>query len=66
MDRRARGLTPGVLWTAPWAGAALLLAWVVSVAGATGWSPTVNWVLLGAGVGVLAARAFVEALRARA
>lgn len=33
-----------------------LLVWVISVAGATGWSPTVNWCLFGAGLGLLAVR----------
>jgi hypothetical protein len=35
----------------------LLLAWAVSVTGATGWSATVNWVLLLAAVGLLGVRA---------
>lgn len=38
------------------AGAALLLVWAVSVAGATGWSLTTNWTLFGAGLGLLALR----------
>jgi hypothetical protein len=37
------------------AGATCLAAWVVSVAGATGWSATVNWVLFGAGLALVAA-----------
>jgi hypothetical protein len=32
------------------AGVSILLLWVVSVAGATGWGPIVNWPLLVAGV----------------
>lgn len=63
MDCRARGLSRSLLEAAPWAGAALLLAWAVSVAGATGWGETVNWALLVAGVAVLVLRAW---LRARA
>jgi hypothetical protein len=37
------------------AGAACLVAWVVSVAGATGWSLTTNWILFGAGLGLAVA-----------
>jgi hypothetical protein len=39
------------------AGAACLLVWAISVAGATGWSLTTNWSLFGAGLGLLALRA---------
>jgi hypothetical protein len=38
------------------AGTLVLLVWAISVAGATGWSHTVNWVLFGVGVGLLAVR----------
>jgi len=31
----------------------VLLVWAISVSGATGWGPTVNWPLFGAGVGLL-------------
>ena len=41
---------------AAWAGVALLLVWVVSVAGATGWGRATNWGLLLAGVALLALR----------
>lgn len=34
----------------------MLLVWVISVAGATGWSPTVNYTLFGVGIGLLAVR----------
>ncbi|HEV2593035.1 MAG TPA: hypothetical protein VGU02_14200 [Gaiellaceae bacterium] len=36
----------------------LLIVWAISVAGATGWSLTVNWVLLGVAVGLLVVRRF--------
>ncbi|HKU58862.1 MAG TPA: hypothetical protein VJP39_04580 [Gaiellaceae bacterium] len=35
---------------------AVLVVWVVSVAGVTGWGPSVNWPLLLVGVALLAAR----------
>jgi hypothetical protein len=31
----------------------VLLVWAISVAGATGWGPTVDWTLFGVGVGLL-------------
>jgi hypothetical protein len=37
--------------------AALLLAWTISVAGATGWGLTVNWTLFLAAGGLLVLRA---------
>jgi hypothetical protein len=36
------------------AGTACLVAWVVSVSGATGWGVATNWVLFGLGVGLAA------------
>jgi hypothetical protein len=36
----------------------LLIAWVISVAGATGWSVTVNWSLVAVAVALLALRRF--------
>lgn len=63
MDRRARRLGAGApAEAAAWGGAALLLLWVVGVAGATGWSATTNWALLLAGVALLALRAALHAL----
>jgi hypothetical protein len=38
------------------AGTAVLVVWVVSVAGATGWGPSVNWPLLIVSVALFAAR----------
>lgn len=35
---------------------ALLLVWAISVAGATGWSPTVNWTLFLVAFGLLGVR----------
>lgn len=34
----------------------LLLLWVISVAGATGWSLTLNWVLFAVALALLAVR----------
>ncbi|HZT16948.1 MAG TPA: hypothetical protein VFA19_13480 [Gaiellaceae bacterium] len=56
MDRRA-ALSARAAAAAAWAGAALLLLWVISVAGATGWGLPVNWALLLAGIALLALRA---------
>ena len=49
----ARGLTAALAWT----GAGCLGAWTVSVTGTTGWSPTTNWTLFGAGLALLVLRA---------
>lgn len=62
MDRRARRLAGRGVDGAAWGGPALLLVWAVSVAGATGWGPGVNWPLLLAGVALLALRAALHAL----
>ncbi len=56
MDRRAP-LTARAAVVAAWVGAALLLLWVISVTGATGWGLPTNWGLLLAGVALLALRA---------
>jgi len=40
-----------------WPAAAILVVWLVSVSGGTGWSPTVNWTLFGVSLGLLLLRA---------
>ena len=59
MDHRARLSALGL-----WAAVALLLVWVVSITGVTGWGPAANWALLVTAIAVLVLR--VAALRARA